>query len=160
MAIKEDYQDNIGDSVDKDWLNTVANEVNDLKEGQLDHDLDFNDTQNAKNVKNVNRNEYDNQNSGTAKTVDWNNGDHQKILMTDNCTLTFTDPTTTGIHYFSLEVIQDATGSRTVTLPSNVKTPGGTGFTASTAANAYDILTFRYNSSRDVYDLVASKNFS
>ena len=36
--------------------------------------------------------EYDNGKSGTSKTIDWNNGNKQRITLTGNCTLTFTAP--------------------------------------------------------------------
>ena len=35
---------------------------------------------------------YINGASGTAKTIDWLNGEVQKVAMTDDCTFTFTNP--------------------------------------------------------------------
>jgi len=87
--------------------------------------------------------EHDNGNSGASKTIDWGNGQQQKLTLTANCTLTFTAPDGPGT--FSLRLIQDATGNRTVTWPASVKWPGGTAPTLSTAANAEDYVSFKYN---------------
>jgi hypothetical protein len=58
-------------------------------------------------------------------------------------------------------IVQDATGSRTVTWPANVKWPnGGTAPTLSTAANSIDIVAFLYNSTDDEYYGVESTDFS
>ena len=35
--------------------------------------------------------EFDNGNSGVAATIDWNNGDMQRVTLTANCVFTFTD---------------------------------------------------------------------
>jgi len=88
--------------------------------------------------------EYDNGNSGTSKTIDWNNGQKQKITLTGNCTLTFVAPTS-GIGVFRLKLIQDITGSRTVNWPASVKWPSGNEPTLSTSANAIDIVVFDYD---------------
>lgn len=98
----------------------------------------------------------DNGNSGTADTIDWGAGNIQKSTLTGNCTYTFTAPD--GVGRFSMQVIQDATGSRTVTWPASVRWPGGTAPTLSTAANAVDIITFQYDGTN--YDGVESLNFS
>ncbi|MGB2185104.1 MAG: hypothetical protein ACPH5P_00345 [Akkermansiaceae bacterium] len=46
---------------------------------------------------------------------------------------------------FVLKLAQDATGSRTVTWPANVKWPGGVAPTLTAAANAVDIIRFYYD---------------
>lgn len=79
--------------------------------------------------------------SGTA--IDWTDSNKQKKDLTANTTFTFTAPP--GPCNLVLMLIQDATGSRTVTWPAAVKWPGGTAPTLSTAANAEDIVTFYYN---------------
>ena len=84
--------------------------------------------------------EYSNGNSGTAKTVDWNNGNKQLVTMTGNCTFTFTAPTG-GVANLLLRLVQDATGGRTATWPATVKWPGGSAPTLTAAANAVDIVT-------------------
>ena len=87
--------------------------------------------------------EYDNGNSAAADTVDWNNGLSQKSTLTDNCTFTFTAPKYVG--NFTLKLIQDATGSRTVTWPATVKWPAGTAPTLTTAAGSVDKITFYWD---------------
>lgn len=57
--------------------------------------------------------EYDAGNSGASKTIDFANGAQQKVTLTANTTLTISTPPQVG--YYQLRLIQDATGSRTVT---------------------------------------------
>lgn len=59
--------------------------------------------------------EFDNGNSGSAKTIDFSaNGSVQKITLNANTTLTLASPPT-GSGHCQLRLIQDGTGSRTVT---------------------------------------------
>lgn len=58
--------------------------------------------------------EYDNGNSSTSKAITWSNGQKQKLTLTGNCTITFTW-TGVGVGHYQLKLIQDATGSRTMT---------------------------------------------
>lgn len=67
--------------------------------------------------------EYDAGNSGTAKTINFNNGQKQKLTFTGNCTITFTFPT--GVGNYVLRGIGDGT-TRTVTWPAGSKYVGGT----------------------------------
>lgn len=60
---------------------------------------------------------YDNGNSGTAITLNMNQS-LQKVTLTGNVTLTLTAPATACAG--ALVLIQDGTGSRTVTWPSSV----------------------------------------
>lgn len=85
----------------------------------------------------------DNGNSATADTIDWGAGNFQKSTLTGNCTYTFTAPS--GTARLTLEIIQDATGSRTVTFPAAVIWSGGTAPTLTTTANKRDFVTFYYN---------------
>lgn len=48
--------------------------------------------------------EYDAGNSGTAKTIDWNNGAQQRVSLTGNCVFTFTYPSAPT--FLQLTVIQ------------------------------------------------------
>lgn len=89
--------------------------------------------------------EYNNGNSGTSKAINWRNGNKQKITMTGNCTLTFAAPTI-GVGHFQLKVIQDGTGSRTITWPT-IKWAYGVAPTLSTAASSIDIITLYYDGS-------------
>lgn len=100
--------------------------------------------------------EYDNGNSGTSKTITWDNSPFQKITMTGNCTITMTAPTNIG--RYQLKLIQDGTGSRTATFSPTPKVPSGTSLTLSTGANQYDIVTMYWDGSN--YSAVMNNNFA
>ncbi len=76
--------------------------------------------------------QYDNGNSGAAKTIDWNNGNNQKVTMTNACTFTFTAPG--SVSRLLLQMTQDGTGSRTAAWPATVKWPSGSAPTLTTTA--------------------------
>lgn len=82
-------------------------------------------------------------NSSTALTIAPINGAWQKITLTGNCTFTITSPPQAGP--LTLWLIQDATGSRTVTWPATVKWAGGTAPTLTTTATKTDIITLRWD---------------
>lgn len=85
---------------------------------------------------------HDAGNSGSAITLDLNNGSTQKLTLTAACTLAFSNTPTSGKAYgFTLLIAQDATGSRVVTWPSSVKWSNGTMFTLSTLANKVDAIS-------------------
>jgi hypothetical protein len=94
--------------------------------------------------------EVDNGNSSTAKTIDLSAGMKQKITLTGNCTVTWSNP---DIGHYLLKVIQDATGSRTLTLPSG-KWSGGSAYTPTSDASAVDILSIYYDGSAYWYSVV------
>ena len=72
--------------------------------------------------------------------LDYENGNFQYGVLTDNVTFTISNPPVSGkVGSLTLELQQDATGSRTVTWPASVKFAGGTPPTLSTAANALDV---------------------
>ena len=85
-----------------------------------------------------------------GSTINWNpaNGLNASVTLNQNSTLNFTSNPTAG-SYGTLIVTQDATGSRTITLPSVAnKVLGSTStttITLSTAANSKDILNFYYD---------------
>lgn len=56
--------------------------------------------------------QYDAGNSGTSITIDFSNGQKQLVTLTDNVTLTLSAP---AVGDYLLTILQDATGSRTVT---------------------------------------------
>ena len=87
--------------------------------------------------------EFDNGNSGTADTIDWNSGNKHKSTLTGNVTYTFTD--TPGPSNLIIRIVQDATGGRTVTWPAAVEWEGGTAPTITVTANAIDIISFYYD---------------
>jgi hypothetical protein len=65
--------------------------------------------------------EHNNANSGASKTIDWNNGQNQKLILTADCTLTFANITGSGYtSRVQLKVIQDTTGGWGLTFPANV----------------------------------------
>ena len=79
-------------------------------------------------------------NTGTAYTIDLNNGSLQILTLTGNCTFTF--PSVSNGKSFTLILKQDGTGSRTVTWPSTVKWPGGTAPTITSTASKLDKYIF------------------
>lgn len=87
--------------------------------------------------------EVDNGNSGAAATIDWTVGNKQKSTLTGNCTFTFTAPP--GPTNLILKLVQDATGSRTVTWPAAVHWPGGTAPTLTTTAAKVDIIMLYFD---------------
>jgi len=76
-------------------------------------------------------------------TIDWRKGNKAKLRLDANTTLSFTDPS--NVCSLLLMVIQDGTGSRTITWPANVKWPGGTPPTLSTGAFGADIVEFYFD---------------
>lgn len=101
--------------------------------------------------------EFDNANCGAASTVDWNDGNRQRItLNAANCTISFTAPTDPTGHLL-LKVIQDATGGRTVTWPGTVNFPNSTGVVLSTGASARDFFSCYYDGTE--YFCTAAFNF-
>jgi hypothetical protein len=102
--------------------------------------------------------EFDNGNSGSSYTINFNNGQKQRITLTAApCTLSFTAPTV-GVGNFLIKIVQDGGGSKTITWPATVKWPNGTAPTLSTAAGAIDIVSLYYDGTN--YYSVASLNFS
>src|SRR5207253_4700805 len=88
-------------------------------------------------------------NSGTALTIDWNNGNNQLVTLTGNCTFTFNNPKAGAV--YTLELTQDGVGTRTATWPAAVTWPGGTAPTLTTTINKSDIVTFKYNGTAAKY---------
>jgi len=79
-------------------------------------------------------------NTGTSYTIDLANGSVQILTLTGNCTFTF--PTATAGKSFILLLLQDGTGSRTVTWPSSVKWPSSTAPTITATASKGDKYVF------------------
>jgi hypothetical protein len=90
--------------------------------------------------------EYDNGNSSTAATIDFANGQKQRITLTANTTLTISAPP--GVGDYKLRLIQDATGGRTVTFSglSSARWWGSATQPAfNTAANGETLLALYYD---------------
>lgn len=86
--------------------------------------------------------EYDAGNSSTAITVNWNQGEFQKVTMTGDATFTLSNPVA-GKRY-QLRLIEDATGHRSPTWPAAIKWPAGSAPTLS-AATKIDVITLFYD---------------
>lgn len=125
---------------------------------QAGADIDAN-SYDLKNVYLAGFKEYSNGNSGTTFTINHNNGAIQTITLTGNCTFTFTAPTavTGNAWRLTLILVQDTTGSRTVTWPT-IKWSGGTAPTLTTTASGIDIVTLIYDGTN--YYGVASTGFA
>jgi hypothetical protein len=119
-------------------------EVADDTTPTLGGDLDANDKDIHSILTASFEDEHDNGSQSGAHTVNWNNGNKQKITLTGNPTLTFTAPP--GATNLQLKVIQDGTGSRTITWPS-IKWPEGTAPTLTTDASAEDLVFLYYDGS-------------
>lgn len=87
--------------------------------------------------------EFDSGNSGSSKTINWDNATGQKSTLTANCTYTFSN-LLSGQAYV-LRLVQGGAGSFTVTWPAAVKWAGGTPPTLSTAVGAIDVVTIYYD---------------
>ena len=89
-------------------------------------------------------------------TINWTLGNKFKFTFgAQNDTFTFTAPTNPCT--LMLTLIQDGTGSRTITWPATVKWPGGTAPTLTTTANARDKVALDWDGAQ--YDGVCSKDF-
>jgi hypothetical protein len=93
-------------------------------------------------------------------TITWNiaSGYNATVTLAGNRTLAINNATA-GC-YGTLKIVQDATGSRTITLPAGSKViSGGTGaVTLTTTASAIDILTFFYDGTNFFWTV--GKNFN
>jgi hypothetical protein len=84
--------------------------------------------------------EYDNGNSGTAKEIDWANGDRQKVTVTgDACAFTFANAV--AGQTLTLRVVVDATGHTAWTWPT-LMWPGGSAGTPGITANKINLYIF------------------
>jgi hypothetical protein len=101
--------------------------------------------------------QHDAGNSGAAKTIDWNDSNCQKLVLTGNCTLTLSNPVA-GATYL-LRVSQDGTGSRTLTWPAAVHWPGGTAPVITTTASKVDLIALYYDGT-SYFGSVVGTNFT
>lgn len=101
---------------------------------------------------------YDNGTKATNFTIDWVNGDHQRVTLgATPLTITLTNPVS-GKRYI-LDLVQDGTGSRTVVWPGAVKWPGGTAPTLTTTINRVDQIELFYNGTSTDYRGTFTLNF-
>lgn len=102
------------------------------------------------------RGEYDNGDSGATATINWNEGQKQRITLTDSPTLTFVHPPEAA--NFLLKIVQDSTGNRTITWPTGVLFPNGQDPNLTNQGDSIDIVTFYYDGNE--YFGVGSLDFS
>lgn len=85
-----------------------------------------------------------------AQTLDFNSNAGTNVTReftaTGNATLTFSNPPPAG-SLVTVVIIQDATGSRTITWPATVKWTAGTAPTLTTTASKRDVFVFMWNGS-------------
>lgn len=80
-----------------------------------------------------------------AVTVGFGTGASVRMVLTGNVVLTYTGTTVnTGVTY-QFEIVQDATGGRTITFPGPPKWEGGVAYVPSAAPNARDMVWLYYN---------------
>lgn len=94
--------------------------------------------------------------TGTT-TITWSAGNVQKATLTGNTTISFSSPA--NFQSLMLILVQDSTGSRTVTWPSSIRWLNGTGATDSTTdkpvltttGDKFDVIYFYYDSDLSLY---------
>lgn len=99
--------------------------------------------------------EYDNGNSGTSKTINFGNGQKQKITITGNCTFTFTAPPGPG--NFLLKMVYGGSNYTGHTWPATVKWGGAASPSFTPTSGNTDIVTFYFDGTN--YYGVASLDF-
>jgi hypothetical protein len=82
-------------------------------------------------------------NSGSAITIDWNNGNDQVVTMTANCAFTFSNAVVGA--WYTLELLQDGSGSKTHSYAAGttVVWPDAVAPTLTTTANRKDVLSYK-----------------
>lgn len=78
-------------------------------------------------------------------TIDWNNGNNQKVTLIGACTFTFTNPQIGA--FYTLQLTQDATGTRLATWPALAHFPATLNIALTTTANHLDLISFYWNGS-------------
>ena len=90
--------------------------------------------------------------SGSSYTIDLSTADEFNITLTANCTISFSNILASNLTRFVVTLVQDGTGSRTVTWPGSVTWVSGTTPTLNTAAASFDTFVFQtYNGGTNVY---------
>lgn len=87
--------------------------------------------------------------STAALSIDLSLASSYKIILTANCILTLTNPSTGGVT--TLIFKQDNSGNRLVTFPTNVKWQGGIAPLLSTNAGKLDLITIYYDDVEDIF---------
>jgi hypothetical protein len=84
--------------------------------------------------------EHNNGNSGATLTINWNNGNFQRVVLNANCTFTLSNPI---VATYVIRIVN--AGSFTITWPGSVKFPGGTVFQPTASRDT--IFTLYWNGS-------------
>lgn len=104
---------------------------------------------------------YNAGNISGAVTLDYENGNYQYATLTGNVSsLTISNWPASGTGGFmTLELIQDGTGSRTLTLGSAYKTAGAAGVTLTTTASKRDKLYLQTRDAGTTIDVTPAYNW-
>lgn len=107
-------------------------------------------------------NAYNLGNISGAVAIDYTNGHYQYGTATGNITgITISNwPASGKAGWLTVEINQDGTGGRTLTLSSAYKTPGGAGITLSTGANDVDTLHLFTRDAGTTIKAASNKNWS
>jgi hypothetical protein len=89
------------------------------------------------------REEYNNGSPGAGVTINWRNGQKQRVTLTAISVITYNPPPGPG--NYMLKLIQGAGGGFTVTWPLTVWWPGGTPPVLTAAAGARDIVAVYFD---------------
>ncbi len=85
---------------------------------------------------------FDNGNSGSAITINWANGDRQKLTISAACTISYSNAIAGQV--LSLLIVENGTGNFSITLPTS-KWPNGVAGVFTTTANAINLLNVFYD---------------
>ncbi len=91
---------------------------------------------------------------GSNFTVDWSQGNVQYVTLTNNVTITFSNPKA-GSRY-----LLHVAGAFTPTFPASVRWPSGVTPTPTAVAGKKDIYTFVYCNIENLYDGAVNQNYS
>jgi hypothetical protein len=109
------------------------------------------DAMSATNLKQVSG-FYDNGNSGSSITINWANGDRQKLTMSAACTISFSGALSGQV--LLLYLVENGTGGFTPSFPT-LKWPQGSAGTATTTAGAINLYAFFYDGTNYLAQLQA-----
>lgn len=94
-----------------------------------------------------------------AVTVDLSNGVHQKMTLSGNVTLSFTNPKPTGnVTFLRLHITQPST-VYTVTFPSSCKNESGSTFSYSGVANKKTVITLETDDAGTKYECLLGETW-
>ena len=97
--------------------------------------------------------------SGSTPAADLSSAGSFELTLSDNTTVSFTNPPSDGTCGFTLAVTQDASGSGfTVTWPAGVKWPDGTAPELTADADKTDVFVFATSDGTSYTGMTAGKN--